>query len=136
MLFRQLCVVLNLFQIACAIASVYLFQHFQRRGDLSAYPAQRPFQRVRFWVCRQLDRWAVFPDKPRPAVIELPVCLSLLRLSVHEADIVIDDRKCRLFCVIMGQQFTDGIISSFIFQSYLEAVLYGGYKCQYNFVQK
>ena len=39
--------------IACAIASVYLFQHFQCRGDLPAYPAQRPFQRVRLWVCRQ-----------------------------------------------------------------------------------
>src|SRR5699024_11607109 len=90
-------------------------------------PAQRPLQSIRLWVCCQLDRWSVFSDKPRPAVIELPVCLSLLWLFVHKADIVIDDRKCRLFCVIMGQQFTDGIIGSFIFQSYLEAVLYGGF---------
>ena len=58
-------------------------------------------------------------------IVELPVRLSFLWLSIHEADIVIDDGKCRLFCVIMGQQFTAGIISLFIFQPYLEVVLYG-----------
>ena len=45
---------------------------------------------------------------------------------------MIDDRKCRLFCVIMSQQFTDGIISSFIFQSYLEAILYWCLLKQYS----
>lgn len=40
------------------------------------------------------------PHEIRPAVIGFPVCLSLVWLSVHKADIVADNRKCCLFCVI------------------------------------
>src|SRR5699024_9278236 len=48
----ELCMVQNIFEIRCPVGVVYLLQDFPSRGNLPAYPVERPCERVRFWFGR------------------------------------------------------------------------------------
>ena len=106
----------------CAVGTVNLLQHFPCRGNLPVYPVQRPCKRIRLWLRRQFQTSAVRADKVRPFFVSFPFAAPLAHLLVSETDISVDNRKCGTFCVVISQQVTYRMVSSFIFEPDFKSV--------------
>ena len=65
----------------------------------------------------------MFPYEPRPILIDFPFAFRLIFLSVHKAEIAVDDRKGCPFRVIISQQVSNSMISPLILQAYFKAVV-------------
>lgn len=64
-------------------------------------PVQGAFKGIGFRFGCQFQASPMFPDKPRPFLIDTPVRTGLRIVPIHEPDIAVDDLKGCPFWIVM-----------------------------------